>query len=47
MLPMPEKGHFASRCPENDTNKAPDGAEAATEALQGLILVDPPDGYDS
>jgi hypothetical protein len=46
MLQMPEKGHFASRCPDNDTNKALDGAEVATEALQQLILAEPPDGYD-
>jgi hypothetical protein len=41
-----KKGHFASRCPDNDTNKALDGAEVATEALQQLILAEPPDGYD-
>jgi hypothetical protein len=42
-----KKGHFASRCPDNDTDKAPDVAEVATEALQQLILAEPPDGYDS
>jgi hypothetical protein len=41
-----KKGHFASRWPGNDTDKAPDDAEAATEALQKLILTDPPYGYD-
>jgi hypothetical protein len=42
-----KKGHFASRCPDKDTDKAPDGTEAATEALQEPIFANPPDGYDS
>jgi hypothetical protein len=47
MLLMPEKGRFASRYPKNETDKAPDGAEAATEALQQLILANPTEVYDS
>jgi hypothetical protein len=47
MLLIPEKGHFASRCPDNDTDKAPYGAGVATETLQQLILAEPPGGYDS
>jgi hypothetical protein len=37
-----KRGHFATQCPDNETNKAPDGAEAATEALQQLVLADSP-----
>jgi hypothetical protein len=47
MLLMPKKGHFASQCPDNETDKAPDGTEYATEALQQLVLANPPAGYDS
>jgi hypothetical protein len=42
-----KKGHFANHCPDNETDKAPGGAEVVTEALQQLILAEPPDKYDS
>jgi hypothetical protein len=31
----------------NDTNNTPGGAEIVTEALQQLVLAEPPDGYES
>jgi hypothetical protein len=42
-----KKGHFANYCPNNDTDNAPGGAEVVTEALQQLVLAEPPDGYES
>jgi hypothetical protein len=42
-----EKGRFANHCPMNDTNNnAPGGAEVVTEALQKLVMAEPPDGYE-
>jgi hypothetical protein len=44
-----KRGHFANQCPENEGNTKgsdkPEG-EVAAEALQQLVLADPPDGYD-
>jgi hypothetical protein len=43
-----KKGHFANHLPENENDaKAPSGAEVTTEALQQLVLAEPPDGYDA
>jgi hypothetical protein len=44
-----KRGHFANRCPKNEGNiKGGEEAEeeVAAEALQQLVLADPPDGYD-
>jgi hypothetical protein len=43
-----KKEHFANHCPMDVTNNnAPGGAEVVTEALQQLVLAEPPDGYES
>jgi hypothetical protein len=43
-----KKGHFANHCPiDGSNNNAPGGAEVVTEALQQLVLAEPPDGYES
>jgi hypothetical protein len=39
-----KKGHFANHCPDINKKEGAGGAEVVTEALQQLILAEPPKG---
>jgi hypothetical protein len=41
-----KKGHFANHCPEIKKEEGTGAEAVVTEALQELMLTEPPDGYN-
>jgi hypothetical protein len=42
-----KKGQFANHCPKNEEDNASEGGGEVTESLPQLIIVEPPENYDT